>query len=226
MEVKMTRRLLMGLSLLVAIGTAGALLEARGGAQYSSPSMATRYRAEWQSGHFDVRRIAIAPGARLDAPWTLDAVLVYLTADLDGRMPSAEVAWRPRGSAPLENHARTRFEAIAIGLNDAPPSGADVTPPEALVFSEAADSRVLLDNPRVLVLKTRYRTNAYPDPLHFHPQDMLSIYLNGGYMWTANVAAGPSKVTRGDVELVPANTLHAFANAGSDSIDLLAIVPK
>ena len=222
----MTRRLSIALSLLVAFGTAGALLEAHVAAQYSSPSMANRYPAEWQSGHFDVRRIAIAPGARLEAPWKLDAVLVYLTADLDGRMPPAEVAWRPRGSAPLENHAKTRFEAIAIGLNDAPPIAADVTPPEALVFSGAADSRVLLDNSRVLVLKTRYRTNAYPDPLHFHPQDLLSIYLSGGYMWTANPAAGPSKVTRGDVELVPANTLHAFGNAGSDSIDLLAIVPK
>ena len=119
-----------------------------------------------------------------------------------------------------------RFEAISIGLKDVrvgPPSG---TPPEAVPLDDLTDVRILIDNPRVTVLKTRYKSNAYSAPLHFHPKGAVTIYLGGGYTWPVNGMWGSYRVTRGDIDLVPANTLHAFGNAGSDPLDVLVIVPK
>lgn len=194
--------------------------------QYGAAPMSNRNPREWQTARFEVRRVAIAPGERVASPDREDAVLIFLTAGLDGRMPPVEAIWWARGSAPLENRANMRFEAIAIGLPDAPRAGPDLMPPEAQPMVDPADARILIDNPRVLVVKTRYRINAYADPPHFHPLDILSVYLSGGSMWSSNAMWGPNKVSRGDVELVPANTLHAFGNAGSDPVDLIAIVPK
>ena len=51
----------------------------------------------------------------------------------------------------------------------------------------------LIDNDRVLVVKQRYEPLAYGGPLHFHGDDVLVVYLRGGYPWPlAHPGALPS----------------------------------
>ena len=76
------------------------------------------------------------------------------------------------------------------------------------------------------MLKARYRSTAYATPLHFHPRDLLAVYLAGGYTWLPQPEWGAYRVTRGEVDLVPADTLHLFGNAGSDPLDCLLVFPK
>ena len=216
---------LVALTSLLGVGAVG-MLERPVAAQYVERSIANRFPQEWENDLFRVRRLAIAPGSQMTAADSDDSVIVFLTADLQGSMPPAEAAFQPRGTGPLENRGNRRFEAISIGLKDVPVSGPRVTPPEALPLVDPADVRILIDNPRVTVLKTRYRSNAYSGPLHFHPKDTVAIYLGGGYAWPIDGTWGSYRVTRGDIDLVPANTLHAFGNAGSDPLDVVLVIPK
>jgi quercetin dioxygenase-like cupin family protein len=213
------------LSSLVAVAAASVMFDGRVAAQYGEQVRVNRSPAQWDGERFQVRRITLAPRAQMTAE-NQDAVLVFLTADLDGRMPRDEAIWVPRGQRPLENVGSVPFQGISVALKDAPAGRPPVTPPEAVPGSEQADVRILIDNPQVIVLKARYKSNKLPGPLHFHPQDSLVVYLRGGYTWAPNPAWGPYSVSRGDIDLVPANTLHTFSNGGSDPIEFLVIIPR
>lgn len=217
---------LVALSSLLAVGALNGTLEGRSAAQYAERSAAMHSQLEWENDLFRVRRIAIAPSTQMSAPETNDSILVYLNADLEGRLPAAEAVFQARGAQPLENRGSVRFDAISIALKDVPASQPGVTPPEAFPVAGATDVRVVIDNPRVTVVKARYKSNAYSGPLHFHPRDAVVVYLGGGYAWPTGGTWGSYRVARGDVDLIPANTLHAFGNAGSDPLDVLVIVPK
>ena len=43
---------------------------------------------------------------------------MFLTTELDGRMPLAEVAWRDPGPTTMENRGGSRFEALVVDLKD------------------------------------------------------------------------------------------------------------
>ena len=111
-------------------------------------------------------------------------------------------------------------------LKDAPPSTGAATPPEALDEEYGVEVTTLIDNAQVLVTKHRYDPLTYAGPLHFHRDDVLVVYLRGGYTWPAAAFWGAARVRRGDVDVIPANTLHRLANAGGDPLELLVIVPK
>jgi hypothetical protein len=217
--------LLGGLALL--LGMAGATQYGR-----SLPS-------EWETDQVRVRRIVVPQGASAEESEGPDSVVVTLTAGLDGRMPPAEAVWEPAGPRVFENRGAARFEAIVIELKDTP-AGPLATAPESIESSDLIDVARLIDNPRVLVVKLKYEQSTYSDPPHFHPNDTLAVYLTAGYIWrpgSSSSAAAyfwPSiawsspafRVHRGDVDVVPANTLHAFSNAGGDPLEFLAVVLK
>ena len=98
------------LSSLLAIAVVGVFVEGGVAAQYGERTMATP--PSWENDQFRVRRIALAPGAQMVPPEGQDTVLVFLTADLDGRMPPAEAVWLDRGSRPLENRGHQRFDSL------------------------------------------------------------------------------------------------------------------
>jgi mannose-6-phosphate isomerase-like protein (cupin superfamily) len=183
---------------------------------------------EWENEQLRISRVSIAPGDRLSGDSQIGSVMVFLTADLDGRMPAAEAVWYPADPRGFENRARTRFEALLIELKDAPSRSGDATLPEAVRYGDTAESWTIVDNPRISVMKQRFPGASDADPLHFHPNDLIAIYLRGGYAWPLGVTYydGPGRVTRGDVRIVPANTLHRFGNAGFDPLEFLVIVPR
>ncbi len=175
----------------------------------------------WENNRFRLTQISVAPGATL--PVRGDHVLVYLTADPDGRMP-AEAVWRSAGATAVVNRGPVRLDAIAIELKDAR-GAASGTLSEALDEQYGVNVSPLIDNDRVLVVKQRYEPLAYGGPLHFHGEDGLVVYLRGGYL-AARRFWGASRVRRGEIDVIPANTPHRLGNAGGDPLELLVIVPK
>lgn len=190
-------------------------------AQYSRQGDG-RLQLPWENNRFRLTYASVEPGATLSAGG--NQVLVHLTADADGRMP-AEAVWQPAGAGAVPNRGRVRLQAIAIELKEArgPATG---TPGEALDAHYGVGVSPLIDNDRVLVVKQRYDPLAYGGPLHFHGEDVLVVYLRGGYTWPLADLWGPSRVHRGDVNVIPANTPHRLGNAGGDPMELLVIVPK
>ena len=218
---------------LLACGAA-LLLQVTATAQFTQPS--ERNPAERETDRYRVRRVTVPAGARVDAEGR-DSVVVVLTADLDGRMPTAEASWQPSGPRVLDNRGVAPFEAIVIELKDGPATSG-VTPPEAIGSS-------LVDNARVLVTKLRYAQSTFVDPMHAHPNDTVVVYLNAGYSFKWGEArnagyslpgldwyapggwyAGAQRVMRADVDVVPANTIHSFGNAGGDPLEFLAVLLK
>jgi quercetin dioxygenase-like cupin family protein len=180
-------------------------------------------RLPWENNRVRLSQISVAPGTQLAAAG--NRVLVYLTADPDGRMP-AEAVWQPASAGAVQNRGPARLEAIAIELKDAPSGASRGTPPEALDPEPLVTVTPLIDNERVVVTKHRYEPGSYAGPLHFHSEDLLVVYLRGGYSWSFAGMWGAMPFRRGDVEVIPANTLHRLGNAGSDPLELVVIVPK
>ena len=208
--------------MLVTAAGVAALLIAPVRAQYGVSS-AGGLQLPFENNRVRITALSVAPGATLPAP--ANRVLVYLTADADGRMP-AEAVWQSADAGAVQNRGPVRLDAIAIEFKDAPRGSSAGTPPEALDKQYGVDVSTVIDNPRVLVTRQRYGPTAYGGPLHLHPEDVIVVYLRGGYTWPGADLWGASRVRRGDVDVIPANTLHRLSNAGSDPLELLTIVPR
>ena len=216
----MTRRASVSLSpVVVALALSALLVEPTRG-QYGP--LTAGLTLPWDSARARVTQFSVAPSATL--PTGTNRVLVYFTAGPDGKMP-ADAIWQGDG-AEIPNRGPARLDGLAIELKDTPRAPAGVTPPEALDAEYGVEVSTVIDNPRVLVMKHRYDPLAYAGPLHFHGDDVLVVYLRGGYTWPASAFWGAARVRRGDVDVIPANTPHRLANAGGDPLELLVIVPK
>jgi quercetin dioxygenase-like cupin family protein len=179
----------------------------------------------WENDRVRVSQIAIEPGSNMPAGTGAGRVLVYLTAGPDGAM-APEAVWQTGAEGDLPNRGRVRLEALAIDLKEAPSAPSDGTPPETLPTTDDMEVSTLVDNPRVLVTRHRYAPNTSYGAEHFHGQDVLVVYLRGGYTWPIWGTWGASPVRRGEVDVIPANTFHALGNAGSDPLEFLLIVPR
>ena len=213
-------------------------LFARAAAQPGSVATA---QLVWENDRMRVTRLSLPPGETFAADARGGSVVVFLTANFDGRMPPAEAEWRDPGTLNLQNRGRLQAEALLIDLKSSTPSFVGVTPPEVArasgmmpplgayrgVSAGFPEVTNLIRNDHVSVTKQRYPPDfsVAIDPLHFHPQDAVVIYLRSGYAWSTMGSYGPERVRRGDVRVVPANVLHRLANAGSDSLELLFVVP-
>jgi quercetin dioxygenase-like cupin family protein len=207
---------------LAALGLAAVLAQPIA-AQYGGMPTTSRQSLPWENSRFKVQYLSVEPGASV--PPSGNQVMVYLTADADGRM-APDAILQPPGA--LQNRGRVRLNAIAVeikDLTDARPA-AGGTPPEALDAEYGVEVAPLVDNPRVLVTKQRYGALAYGGPLHSHAEDVILVYLRGGYTWPADGFWGASRVTRGDVSVIPAHTIHRIGNASTDPLEMLVIVPR
>jgi hypothetical protein len=70
-------------------------------------------RIEFEDDWVRVLRVSLDPGEKTAVQEHLDGVLVFLTADLEGRMPPAEALWQPAGSRVKENSAARSSTAAA-----------------------------------------------------------------------------------------------------------------
>jgi hypothetical protein len=191
-------------------------------------------RIEFEDASLRVQRITINPGDSLAAADRRDGVLIYLTADLDGRMPRAEAAWQP-GAQPMANRAATRFEGLLVELKAPPSSGPAPMPPElasanasGYEYAERGDHTAvsLVDNDRVIVTRHRMAPLRWTERYHAHPRESVFVYLRGGQLTGASALDGYHHARRGAFDVLPAEFWHALYNGGNDPIEFVAIWPK
>ena len=225
----MSLRLIGSFAPLLVVVTWVTLPPPRLAAQDALRSAGRQNASGWENDRIRVRTVSVEPGARLAAPQGgANRVLVFLTGDLDGRMPAAEAIWQPAGGPEPENRARGRVNAVVVDVKPGTGPAGSGTPVEALPSHDGSDVRLLIDNARVAVMRLRYRPIPMAlDPPHAHPQDALAVYISGGHTWSPFSAWGyPARVHRGEFEVIPAHTLHSFRNGGNDNLELLMILPK
>ena len=219
---------------LAAVAVGSSALTGTAAAQTGEPAS----QIVWENDRMQVHRVTLAPGEKVSGESIGGSVIVYLTADLDGRMPAAEAAWREAGAVTMENRGVARFEALVIRLKDGAPRDGGMTAPEVVRASGAVapgfpdrfhDAAIraqnLIVNDRISVTKERYGVSWPVDPQHFHAQDAVVIHLRGGYVWPGTAFAAPDRVRRGDIRIVPGNVLHTNGSAGSDPLEFLLIIP-
>ena len=215
--------------------------------QLSAPQQdLRRYQVEWENDALRVVRVILEPGQRATAESSSGAVMVFLTADLDGRMPASEAAWQEPGPIELENHGPARFEAIVIQFKQpvlqgaptpavqgaySPRSGATAGPIHAIEWrtygSEPVKSQMLIDRPRLTVTKERYPVTTFLDPVRADPNDTVVVYLRGSYVWSAEPwYPAAVRVHRGDVRVLPANALYTLSNAGGDPSEFIVVARR
>ena len=215
--------------------------------QLSAPQQELRrYQVEWENDALRVVRVILEPGQHATAESSSGAVMVFLTADLNGRMPASEAAWQEPGPIELENHGPARFEAIIIQfkqsvLQGAPTpavqraysarSGATAGPIHAIEWrmygSEPVKSQMLIDRPRLTVTKERYPVTTFLDPVRADPNDTVVVYLRGSYVWSAEPwYPAAVRVHRGDVRVLPANALYTLSNAGGDPSEFIVVARR
>ena len=180
----MTPRSLVSSSPIVATLALGALLTVPVMAQYSGTGGGGRRSGPLANNRIRLTQFSVEPGATLPAGG--NQVLVYLTADPDGRFP-AEAVWQAAGGSAVQNRGPARLDAISIELKDVQGTSSG-TPPEALDAQYGVEVTRLIDNPRVLVTKHRYGPTAYGSPLHFHGEDVYSSSTS------AEAIRGPSPI--------------------------------
>jgi len=193
-------------------------------------------RIEFEDASLRVHRLTVGPGERTPLQTPADGVLIYLTADLDGRMPRAEAAWQPAGTAPVENRAVTRFEALFVELKPAAASTPGALVPELAPRSDVGVDYVqdrqehratpLIDNDRVTVSRHRLTPLLQTELDHLHPREAVFVYLRGGELSGSNAFPGYHHARRGDFDVLPANLFHTLYNGGNDPIDFVVVWPK
>ncbi len=197
--------------------------------QYASRGSNTPYHVDWETDQVRVAHVTLAPGQTLDTPAPNGRVVIFLAADLDGRRPVQDAAWVE--NAAFTNRGSSRFDAIVIDMKGTPgpPIGTvvEAVPVYRDQYSYSPDRQPrivpLVDNGSVTVTRARYPANTYMNWFHFHPRDQVVVYLTGGYTWPPMAYAGADHVRRGDVRVVPANTLHTLNNAGADPLDFIIV---
>jgi quercetin dioxygenase-like cupin family protein len=199
-------------------------------APYASRAADASYRVDWETDQVRVAHVTLAPGQSLNTPAPNGRVVIFLGADLDGRLPSSDAAWVE--NAAFTNRGSSRFEAIVIDVKGSPSGSAGGAPVEAVPaaydrysYWSAQRPRILsvVDNQSVTVTRARYPANTYMSAFHVHPRDEVVVYLTGGYTWPPVSYLGADRVRRGDVRVIPANTLHTLSNAGADPLDFIVV---
>jgi quercetin dioxygenase-like cupin family protein len=221
-------------ALLVLLGIAFA---AASDAQDARTDKRSPIRSVFQDDQVRVHRVSLESGASAEMREHPDALLLSFTADLDGRVRPGEAVWYSAGTTTLANRAATRFEGVLVELTAPPSSTPAPLPPEAIANRVIDDVpgyrmeghrvRTVVDNPSVLV--TWHRLPPWQpqfEPRHFHPREVVLVYVAGGEIRGTTGRLGVRRVRRGDFDVLPANVLHAFRNAGNDPIEFLMITPK
>src|SRR6266508_1032219 len=121
------------------------------------------------------------------------------------------------------NIGQTTFELMLISIK---PSRA---PAPAAPKSDAPPGisrTAVIDNDEVRVVRARFATSGR-EPVHAHPNDLLTIQISGGNVEIVN-GSDRSSVDRepGFLQFLPRNVLHAFASADTQPFEILSISIK
>jgi hypothetical protein len=209
------------------------------------------YHVEWENDDLRIARVMLGPGEHVTADSPAGSVIVYLTANLDGRMPAADAVWQSAGSLEMENRGRARFEALVVQFKRTVPASAPAaaTPssysnrgmvPSMMAWSgygfvnwmdysyrEPVKSETLVNTAGVTVTKVRQPASMYLAPPESDANDRVVVYLRGGYAWPSVPSFyGAVPVHRGDVRVLAANAPYTLSNPGSDPSEFIVIARR
>jgi hypothetical protein len=210
------------------------------------------FHVEMETDDLRVARVVLAPGEHVTADSPAGSVIVYLTANLDGRMPAAEAVWQAAGPIDMENRGRARFEALVIQFKRTVPASAPMAAPPPsysnrgmapsmmawagygygnwvdYAYREPVKSQTLVDAGGVNVTKVRQPGSMYLEPASIDSNDRVVVYLRGGYAWPSlpSYSYGATAVHRGDVRVLTASAPYALSNAGSDPSEFIVIARR
>lgn len=204
---------------------------------------------ESETDDLRVARVVLAPGEHVTAESPAGSVIIYLTANLDGRMPPADAAWQAAGPIEMENRGRARFEAVVIQFKRTVPASAPATATPSsyptgrmtpsmmawtgygypnwsyYAYHEPVKSETLVDTAGIKVTKVRQPASMYLERPTIDANDRVVVYLRGGYAWPSltSYSYGALAVHRGDARVLDANEPYSLSNAGSDPSEFIVI---
>jgi quercetin dioxygenase-like cupin family protein len=137
---------------------------------------------------------------------------------------AGEVWFIPAGTPhAVSNRSNAPIEMLAVGIKTDRPQAPAAPPTEA---PEGIVRATLVDNADVRVVRVRFSPDAR-EPLHTHPNDLLTIQITRGRVEILN-GAQRSTADRepGFVQFLPRNVQHAFASADTAPFELLSVSIK
>jgi len=121
------------------------------------------------------------------------------------------------------NTGATAFEQIAVGIKPTRPPAADAPPTEA---PAGITRTLLLDNAESRVVRVRF-TPAAREPVHTHPNDLVTIQISAGEVEILQGTARTSAARApGFVNFVPRGVPHAYASIDSKPFELMSVAIK
>lgn len=122
------------------------------------------------------------------------------------------------------NQSTGQVEMLMVAIKtDRPPAPA--APPTQA--PEGITRSTLLDNADVRVVRVRFAPDSR-EPLHTHPNDLLTIQISAGTVDVVNGAEHHAASVRepGFVQFLPRNVQHAYASADTKPFELLSVSIK
>jgi quercetin dioxygenase-like cupin family protein len=121
------------------------------------------------------------------------------------------------------NQSTGHVEMLMVAIKtDRPPAPA--APPTQA--PEGITRSTLLDNADVRVVRVRFAPDSR-EPLHAHPNDLLTIQISAGNVDIVNGAEHATRVREpGVVQFLPRNIQHAYASADTKPFELLSVSIK
>lgn len=153
-------------------------------------------------------------------------VVDLMVSDARSRGPRVAglVTFVPAGTEhAVMNPGTTPFEMVAVAIKPTrrPASAAPATdaPP-------GITRTTLLDNSDVRAVRVEF-TPGSREPVHAHPNDLVTIQLNPGRMQIVQGGRrADSRRPEGSVHFVPRNQRHAYSSRGDRTIEFLSLSIK
>ena len=182
-----------------------------------------------------VDRHKVSPGGGVEFPASrTPQLVVYLSKGaaqtrLNGEtgdvlQSAGAVTFVPKGqSYAVKNTGTSPFDVLTIWINPARPSATAAPPTEA---PPGITRTTLLDNSDVRVVRVRFAPGSR-EPIHTHPNDLLTVQLTPGIMEISVGAAQASgQQPIGFTTFLPRDVPHAYISKNDLPFELLSISIK
>jgi hypothetical protein len=178
---------------IIVIGLLGLSLNAQ--ALQGSETRARDERVEYEDQEVRVVRVVLGPHQRIAAREHPDRVVVFLTTDWQGRLPTNPVEWQRASRSAVVNSSDAEFEAIIVELKG---SEAEGPLPTSRTYLGVAQIQ-LINNRRVEVRRMVVGPGATaPNPgCHIHGKPEVFVHLATASVTGVTGGSKPVRVTRG-----------------------------
>jgi quercetin dioxygenase-like cupin family protein len=121
------------------------------------------------------------------------------------------------------NNARKAMDLIAVAIK---PTRAKAPAAPATTAPLGVTRTTILDNEVVRVVLVKFAPESR-EPLHTHPNDLLTIQMSAGLVEIVNGSDKSTSVRQpGFVQFVPRDVSHAYANADTKPFELISVAIK